>query len=113
MVLMIRGRAGSVLYGLDVDGGREGSCHVEAWVPPVPGIAEVFHARMMGWAYPPHCHDTWAVLIVDAGAIRYTLDRRTAAADGETVTILPPGVIHDGRPAPVSAASVSVSCTCR
>jgi AraC-like DNA-binding protein len=100
MVLMIRGRADPVLYGLDVDGGREGSCHVEAWVPPVPGIAEVFHARMMGWAYPPHCHDTWAVLIVDAGAIRYTLDRRTAAADGETVTILPPGVVHDGRPAP-------------
>jgi AraC-like DNA-binding protein len=97
---MIRRRAGPVLYGLDVDGGREGSCHVEAWVPPVPGIAEVFHARMTGWAYPPHCHDTWAVLIVDAGAIRYTLDGRNCAAGGETVTILPPGVIHDGRPAP-------------
>jgi AraC-like DNA-binding protein len=88
------------LYGLDVDGGREGSCHVEAWVPPVPGIAEVFHARMTGWAYPPHCHDTWAVLIVDAGAIRYRLDRRSCTAGGETVTILPPGVVHDGRPAP-------------
>jgi AraC-like DNA-binding protein len=100
MVLTIRRRAGPVLYGLDVDGGRAGSCHVEAWVPPVPGITEVFHARMTGWAYPPHCHDTWAVLIVDAGAIGYTLDRRRAAADGETVTILPPGVVHDGRPAP-------------
>ncbi len=71
-----------------------------AWVPPVPGIDEMFHARMTGWAYPPHCHDTWAVLIVDAGAIQYTLDRRSCAAGGETVTILPPGVIHDGRPAP-------------
>ena len=69
-------------------------------MPPVAGIAEVFHARMTGWAYPPHCHDTWAVLIVDAGAIGYTLDRRSCLAGGETVTILPPGVIHDGRPAP-------------
>ena len=69
-------------------------------MPPVPGIAEVFHARMTGWAYPPHCHDTWAVLIVDAGAIRYSLDRRSCTAGGETVTILPPGVVHDGRPAP-------------
>jgi AraC-like DNA-binding protein len=88
------------LYGLDVDGGRDGHCHVAAWAPPVPGIAEVFHARITGWGYPPHCHDSWAVLIVDAGAIRYTLDRRSCMADGQTVTILPPGVIHDGRPAP-------------
>jgi AraC-like DNA-binding protein len=100
MTLTMRRRAGPVLYGLDVHGGRNGSCHVEAWVPPVPGIAEVFHARMTGWAYPPHCHGTWAVLIVDAGAIGYTLDRRDCLAGGETVTILPPGVIHDGRPAP-------------
>ena len=88
------------MYGLDVDGGRNGSCHIEAWAPPVPGIAEVFHARIMGWAYPPHCHGTWAVLIVDAGAIRYRLGRRTAVAGRETVTLLPPGVVHDGRPAP-------------
>jgi AraC-like DNA-binding protein len=100
MTPTIRRRAGPVLYGLDVDGGRERSCHVEAWVPPVPGIAEVFHARMTGWAYPRHCHDTWAVLIVDAGAIGYTLDRRSCLAGGETVTLLPPGVVHDGRPAP-------------
>jgi AraC-like DNA-binding protein len=100
MTPTIRRRAGPVLYGLDVDGGWERSCHVEAWVPPVPGIAEVFHARMTGWAYPRHCHDTWAVLIVDAGAIGYTLDRRSCLAGGETVTLLPPGVVHDGRPAP-------------
>jgi AraC-like DNA-binding protein len=96
----IHRRAACVLYGLDVDGGRDGHCHVQAWAPPVPGIAEVFHARITGWAYPPHCHDTWAVLIVDAGAIRYTLDHLSCTAGGQTVTILPPGIIHDGRPAP-------------
>jgi AraC-like DNA-binding protein len=36
---------------------------------------------------------------VDAGAIRYRLDRRSCTAGGEIVTILPPGVVHDGRPA--------------
>jgi hypothetical protein len=39
----------------------------------VPGIREVFHARLVDYAYPPHCHETWAVLIVDDGAIRYDL----------------------------------------
>ena len=66
----------------------------------MPGIREVFHAHMVDYAYPAHCHDTWAVLIVDDGAIRYDLDRRRCAAAGQTVTILPPGVTHDGRPAP-------------
>ena len=66
----------------------------------MPGIREVFHAHMVDYAYPAHCHDTWAVLIVDDGAIRYDLDRRQCAAAGQTVTILPPGVAHDGRPAP-------------
>jgi AraC-like DNA-binding protein len=78
-------------------------CHVEAWVPPVPGIREVFHAHLVDYAYPPHCHDTWAVLIVDDGAIRYDLDRRERFAAGQTVTILPPGVPHDGGPAPGEA----------
>jgi AraC-like DNA-binding protein len=55
---------------------------------------------MVNYAYPPHCHDTWAILIVDDGAIRYYLDRRQCGAAGETVTILPPGVPHDGQPAP-------------
>jgi AraC-like DNA-binding protein len=75
-------------------------CRVEAWAPAVPGIAEVFHARIVDWAYPKHCHDTWAVLIVDDGAIRYDLDTRRCGAGGQAVTILPPGVVHDGRPAP-------------
>jgi AraC-like DNA-binding protein len=66
----------------------------------VPGIREVFHAHMVDYAYPAHCHDTWAVLIVDDGAIRYDLDRRRCTAAKQTVTILPPGVVHDGRPAP-------------
>lgn len=39
-------------------------------------------------------------LIVHDGAIRYDLDRRRCGAAGQTVTILPPGVPHDGRPAP-------------
>ncbi len=89
-----------VLYDLDVDAERPGRCHVEAWAPRVPGIREVFHARMVNYAYPTHCHETWAVLIVDDGAIRYDLDRRHCGAAGQTVTILPPGVAHDGGPAP-------------
>jgi AraC-like DNA-binding protein len=74
-------------------------CRVEAWRPPVPGIAEVFHARMVDYAYPPHAHDTWTVMIVDAGAITYDLDSRHRGASGQSVTILPPRVVHDGRPA--------------
>lgn len=66
----------------------------------MPGIREVFHARLVDYAYPPHCHETWALLIVDDGAIRYDLDRRRCGATAQTVTILPPGVTHDGRPAP-------------
>ena len=89
-----------VLYDLDVDAKFPGRCRAEAWAPQVPGIREVFHARLVDYAYPPHCHETWAVLIVDEGAIRYNPDRRRCGAAGQTVTILPPGVAHDGRPAP-------------
>jgi AraC-like DNA-binding protein len=88
------------LYDLDVDAELPGRCHVEAWAPRVPGIREVFHAHLVDYAYPPHCHETWAVLIVDSGAIRYDLDRRHCGAAGQAVAILPPGVTHDGRPAP-------------
>jgi len=59
----------------------------------------VFHAHIVDWAYPAHSHDTWAVLIVDHGAIDYSLDTRPCAAVEETVAILPPGVVHDGQPA--------------
>lgn len=97
---IVGGGKTSVLYDPDVDAELPGRCHVEAWAPQVPGICEVLHARLVDYAYPPHCHQTWAVLIVDDGAIRYDLDRRRCGAAGQTVTILPPGVAHDGRPAP-------------
>src|SRR5262249_28345662 len=72
---------------------------VRAWRPPVPGVSEVFHARFVTHAYPPHVHDTWNLFIVDAGAIRYDLDRHHHGASPGTVGVLPPHVVHDGRPA--------------
>ena len=75
-------------------------CQVEAWNPGVPGIDEVFHARIVDFGYPTHSHDTWTVLIVDSGAISYDLDTRHCEAEGATVAILPPGVTHNGTPAP-------------
>jgi AraC-like DNA-binding protein len=94
-------RPALVLYALDVDAEPlPARCHVDAWSPGVPGIREVFHAHLVDYAYPPHCHDTWAVLIVDDGAIQYRLDRRESHAAGQAVVLLPPGVAHDGRPAP-------------
>jgi AraC-like DNA-binding protein len=72
---------------------------VRAWKPAVPGIHEVFHARFIDHVYPPHTHDTWTVLIVDEGAVRYDLETRHRGAAGARVTILPPHVVHDGRPA--------------
>ncbi len=72
---------------------------VRSWRPEVPGVAEVLHARFTRHAYPVHVHDTWAVLLVDEGAVRYDLDRRHRGALGSAVTVLPPGVPHDGRAA--------------
>jgi AraC-like DNA-binding protein len=72
---------------------------VRAWKPAVPGIHEVFHARFVDHAYPPHTHEAWTVFIVDEGAIRYDLENRHRGAAGARVTILPPSVVHDGRPA--------------
>ena len=72
---------------------------VRAWKPAVPGIHEVFHARFVDHAYPPHTHDAWTVFIVDEGAIRYDLESRHRGAAGARVTILPPHVVHDGRAA--------------
>ena len=72
---------------------------VRAWKPAVPGIHEVFHARFVDHAYPPHTHDTWTVFIVDQGAIRYDLEATHRGAAGTKVTILPPHVVHDGRAA--------------
>ena len=72
---------------------------VRAWKPPVPGVREVLHARHVEHAYPIHTHDVWTLLLVDEGAIRYTLDRRAQGAEPTMVSILPPHVVHDGRPA--------------
>jgi AraC-like DNA-binding protein len=72
---------------------------VQAWDPHVPGLREVFHARFVDHAYPPHTHAAWTVLIVDTGAVRYALDRHEHGALGRAVTVLPPHVTHDGRSA--------------
>ncbi|MHA6625210.1 AraC family transcriptional regulator [Pseudonocardia sichuanensis] len=72
---------------------------VRAWAPGVPGIVEVFHARFTDHAYPEHAHDTWTLLVVDEGAIRYDLDRHEHGALRSAVTLLPPHVAHTGRAA--------------
>ena len=72
---------------------------VHAWKPPIPGIREVFHARLGEHAYPLHTHDAWTLFIVDEGAIRYDLDRHARGAELPMVSILPPYVAHDGRSA--------------
>ncbi|MEV6957143.1 AraC family transcriptional regulator [Streptomyces sp. NPDC051183] len=74
------------------------SSTVSAWQPPVPGIAEVFHARFTEHAYPAHVHDTWALMILDGGRVDFGLDReRHGLGVSDTVVLLPPGVVHDGR----------------
>jgi AraC-like DNA-binding protein len=73
---------------------------VRAWRPRVAGVAEVLHADWRDHAYPGHTHDTWTLLLVDDGLISYQLDRRGhAAVPRSGVTLLPPHVVHDGRPA--------------
>jgi len=70
---------------------------LRAWRPEVPGVAEVLHAHFPDHAYPLHTHDTWALLIIDTGVVRYDLDRHEHGALGSLVTLLPPHVPHDGR----------------
>lgn len=72
---------------------------VRAWRPPVPGVAEVFHAHFTEHVYPMHAHSTWTLLIVDDGAVRYDLDRHEHGALAGVVTLLPPDVPHNGRSA--------------
>ena len=79
-------------------GASEGGVTIRAWKPTVPGVREVLHARFREHAYPPHTHDTWTLFIVDDGAIRYDLGRHARGADPTMVTLLPPHVVHDGRP---------------
>jgi AraC-like DNA-binding protein len=75
------------------------SVAIRAWTPPIPGIREVFHAAFAEHAYPPHTHDVWTLFIVDSGAVRYDLHRRPRTAEASMVSVLPPYVMHDGRPA--------------
>ncbi len=70
---------------------------ITAWRPAVRGIHEVFHAHFTSHAYPSHTHDAWTLLIVDDGMVRYGLDRHEHGALRSQVTLLPPGVPHDGR----------------
>jgi AraC-like DNA-binding protein len=70
---------------------------IRAWRPPVPGVDEVLHARFTDHAYPSHTHDSWTLLVVDTGAVRYGLDRSEHGALRHLVTLLPPHVPHDGR----------------
>jgi AraC-like DNA-binding protein len=65
----------------------------------VAGISEVFHAHFTTHAYPVHTHDTWTLLIVDDGAVRFDLDQHEHGALRSLVTLLPPHVPHDGRAA--------------
>jgi AraC-like DNA-binding protein len=71
---------------------------IRAWKPPMPGIREVLHARFADHAYPRHTHDVWTLFIVDEGTIAYDLDGKPGGADRTMVSILPPHVVHDGRP---------------
>lgn len=71
---------------------------VRAWKPPVAGVREVLHARFAEHAYPPHTHDVWTLFVVDEGAVRYDLGRHQRFAERSTVSLLPPWVVHDGRP---------------
>lgn len=95
------GRQGAVLYDACMSPGRLPVERewVRAWKPVVGGVDEVFHARFIDYAYPPHVHDTWTVFVVDDGWIRYDLETRRRGAGGGRVSILPPHVVHDGRPA--------------
>ncbi|WP_278259816.1 AraC family ligand binding domain-containing protein [Nocardioides convexus] len=70
---------------------------IRAWRPEVPGLAEVLHGHFPRHAYPAHTHDTWTVLLVDEGTVRYDLGRHERATARARVTVLPPHVAHDGR----------------
>ncbi|MFY9776399.1 MAG: AraC family ligand binding domain-containing protein, partial [Trebonia sp.] len=81
---------------------------VRAWRPPVPGVVEVFHARMTSHVYPMHTHESWTLLIVDDGMVRYDLHRREHGALNRVVTLLPPQVPHNGRAATAAGFSKRV-----
>jgi len=71
---------------------------LRAWHPAVPSVREVYHASF-DHAYPPHAHDGWTVMLVDEGAVSYDLGRSAHIAAPGAVTVLPPGISHNGRSA--------------
>lgn len=83
---------GPVLYVLCMP-----STAVTAWHPAVPGVEEVLHGTFVDHAYPLHSHDTWTLLIVDAGTVHYDVGRSGHETTRTSVTLLPPDVPHDGR----------------
>jgi AraC-like DNA-binding protein len=70
---------------------------IRAWRPAVAGVSEVLHAHFPEHAYPSHTHDTWTLLLVDVGTVRFDLDHHEHGALADRVTLLPPHVSHDGR----------------
>ncbi|WP_147917001.1 AraC family transcriptional regulator [Ruania zhangjianzhongii] len=72
---------------------------VNAWHPDVPLVQEVLHATFRRHSYPTHTHDSWTVLLIDEGAVAYRLDGAERHAEPSQLTLLPPGVPHDGQSA--------------
>ncbi|HYM84826.1 MAG TPA: AraC family transcriptional regulator [Candidatus Dormibacteraeota bacterium] len=72
---------------------------VRAWTPRIAGVREVLHARFVRHAYPVHSHDAWTLFVVDEGAIAYELAGHHRHATRAMVSVLPPHLAHDGRPA--------------
>ncbi|UAJ79439.1 AraC family transcriptional regulator [Leifsonia sp. ZF2019] len=71
---------------------------VRAWHPAVPHVREVLHADF-DHAYPAHTHDAWTVLLIDAGAVDFSLGGSEHRAAPESIALLPPGIPHDGHSA--------------
>lgn len=95
MSIIFGGKSIRLLYVLDVVGHQS---TVRAWRPAVLGVTEVFHAHFVDHAYPVHTHDSWDLMILDEGAVRFSLDRyEYGSAERAQVILLPPGVPHDGR----------------
>ncbi|GAB6900377.1 helix-turn-helix transcriptional regulator [Kineosporia succinea] len=68
-----------------------------AWQPDVHGVREVLHARFGRHAYPMHAHDSWTLMLLDLGTVRYNLGREEHGSSTSLVTLLPPNVPHNGR----------------
>jgi AraC-like protein len=83
------------LYVVDVP---EPRVRLRPWAPAVAGIREVLHADLPPGAreYPMHAHDTWTLLLVDRGVVRYHLEGQERVARPGDVKLLPPRIPHDG-----------------